>query len=145
MLEEVCRRQGGEPTSSEIARGLLGSRNLSEINARIAALSRGLTSSDVQREVMLLEEQAAAAGLGSEHRYSADLAAIGDPLRGPFWEAQTRAGLGAPDWEAVAAHRYPQTLTECVALVTLENDLMNEKFFNRRARTWEPGYAYIRP
>jgi hypothetical protein len=56
VLEEACRRQGGEPTSSEIARELKGNRNLSEINARIAALSRGLASSDVQREVMLLEE-----------------------------------------------------------------------------------------
>ena len=60
MLEEACRRQGGEPTSAEIARELKGNRSLSEINARIAALSRGLASSDVQREVRLLEELAAA-------------------------------------------------------------------------------------
>ena len=58
MLEEACRRQGGEPTSAEIARELKGNRSLSEINARIAALSRGLASSDVQREVRLLEEHA---------------------------------------------------------------------------------------
>jgi hypothetical protein len=55
VLEEACRRQGGEPTSAEIARELKGNRSLSEINARIAALSRGLASSDVQREVMLEE------------------------------------------------------------------------------------------
>ena len=52
VLEEACRRQGGEPTSAEIARELKGNRSLSEINARIAALSRGLASSDVQREVI---------------------------------------------------------------------------------------------
>jgi len=60
VLEEACRRQGGEPTSAEIARELKGNRSLSEINARIAALSRGLASSDVQREVRLLEEHAVA-------------------------------------------------------------------------------------
>ena len=36
------------------------SRPVFRINARIAALSRGLASSDVQREVMLLEELAVA-------------------------------------------------------------------------------------
>lgn len=121
-VASAMERHGGEEaTSAEIAAELSegggACTELAQISARVSAITRRLSSASVAASVVEDLTPAPACGAAPSTMRSAPCAAPPDaepPPDGPY--------------------TVPASLSECVALLELENHLLNERFFNRLAR-----------